>query len=263
MGILNVTPDSFYSASRMETERAIEARLIQIVAEGADIIDIGACSTRPNSEIVEKEIEWKRLEQVFEIVRRLDIKLPLSVDTFRAEIAERCVCEGGVSIINDISGGAIDPRMWEMVAALQVPYVLTHSEAEGENCHKHREYYDVTAEILTDLSKKINKLRSMNVNDIIVDPGFGFSKNIKENFKLLEDLKEFNIFTTPILVGLSRKSMIYKTLGKSPEDSLVGSISLEAFALDRGADILRVHDVGATKELVDLYCVMKNNSEAI
>lgn len=259
MGILNVTPDSFYSQSRSQTTRQIENRIVQIVEEGADIIDIGACSTRPNSLPVNMEEEWERIEKALNILRSLQVEIPVSVDTYRSEIAKRCVEKFDVDIINDISG-CLDPDMMETISNLNIPYVLTHANADSTHIHKSRDYYDVVANVITDLSKKCNEFHSMGVKDIIIDPGFGFSKDTQDNFQLLDELNSFEIFEMPILVGLSRKSMIYKTLHKSPETSLIGSVSLEAFALDRGVDILRVHDVGATKDLITLYSSLKSRS---
>lgn len=257
MGILNVTPDSFYSNSRCSSKKEIETRIIQIVEEGADIIDIGACSTRLGSDPVSLEEEWKRLESALDVLKVLNLHTPISVDTFRAEIARRCVEIYDVDIVNDISG-CYDAGMGKVIAELKVPYILTHSNSDSKNIHNPTEYQDVTADVITNLAKKVNELHSWGVKDIIIDPGFGFSKNLKENFGLLNHLNEFEIFEAPILVGVSRKSMVYKTLNISPEESLIGSISLEAFALDRGADILRVHDVAQTKELVILYCSLNS-----
>lgn len=258
MGILNVTPDSFYANSRKQTTKDIETRIKQIIEEGGDIIDIGACSTRPDSSITNYSEERERLEKVFTIIKGLNVDLPISIDTFRSEIARWCVENFQVDIINDVSGGAIDKLMSKTVADLKVPYVLTHSIIDGNNLHSAAIYSEVTADVISSLSKKVNELHSLGVKDIIIDPGFCFSKSLQDNFQLLDNLNEFIIFNSPLLVGLSRKSMVYKTLNTSPEDSLAGSISLEAFALDRGADILRVHDVKATKELVTLYQSLKN-----
>lgn len=249
MGILNVTPDSFYSGSRCVREGKIEEAIERMISEGVDIIDVGGCSTRPGGEIVSEEEEMQRVESGCSKVRKIDSKIPLSVDTFRSRVAGMAIENYGADIINDVSGGE-DPDMWPLIAEKKVVYILTHNTA------KHIEYKDVTAEVITNLSFKLSELHRLGICDVIVDPGFGFGKNIEENFRLLKELDEIKRIGSPVLVGISRKSMIYKSLDITPEESLEGTVSLNSWALDRGADILRVHDIKAAKETVKLYTLM-------
>ena len=254
MGILNVTPDSFYESSRSNNEILISDRVKAMIEEGVDIIDIGGCSTRPGYEAPSPEEEWARIDLGCKIVREIWPDAPISVDTFRSIVAQKAIETWNVAIINDISGGS-DPLMWETVAKTGVAYVLTDNSQE-----KEREFQDVTAEIITDLSKKVNELHRLGVNDIIIDPGFGFSKTLDENFILLEALEEIVRMGYPVLVGISRKSMIYKWLDKTAEEALGGTIALDAIALEKGADILRVHDVREAVETVKLFSKLKRLS---
>ena len=240
MGILNVTAESFYEASQMHTAEAIAERAQAIVREGGDIIDIGACSTKPGLAPISEEEEMSRLAFALPIIRSVAPEAILSVDTFRATIAERCVKEYGAHIINDISSGKMDSRMFDVVAQLNVPYILTHN---GEGAWKNVAY---------DLAQSINRLHLMGVNDIIVDPGFGFGKTLEENYRLMAYLEEFHLLECPLLVGISRKSMIYKELGTTPEEALNGTTVLNTIALTKGAHILRVHDVKAAVEVVKI-----------
>lgn len=242
MGILNVTPDSFYAASRSIHEEKTRERVKKIVAEGADIIDVGGCSTRPGFQAPDVEEEWERVNLGCRIVRDIAPEIALSVDTYRAEVARRAIQFRHADIINDISGGE-DPEMWNLIASQKVAYVLTHNRPDGDD-----HYEDVTANVITELSMKINELHRMGVNDVIIDPGFGFAKNLEQNFRLFAELSEISAMGYPVLVGVSRKSMIYKTLDVAPEESLAATVALDAIALEKGADILRVHDV---KEAVD------------
>ena len=253
MGILNITPDSFYSGSRVSERREIEERVKRMLEEGVDIIDIGGCSTRPGfSEPTEKE-EAERVDMGCEVVREITPDIPLSVDTYRSSVALHSIEKWGIDIVNDISGG-LDPEMWPMVADKKVAYVLTHNRQENNG------YKNVTAEVITELSKSVNELHRLGVNDVIVDPGFGFAKSLDENFKLLNDLDLIKEIGLPLLVGISRKSMIYKTLNLTPEESLVGTIALNSIALEKGCDILRVHDVKAAKETVKLFAKLKGKT---
>ena len=261
MGILNVTSDSFYEGSRCKTKEDIRRRILKIIDEGTDIIDVGACSTRPGSNPVSEKGELERLSEALDIIREIDSEIPVSVDTYRAEVAKICVNDFGANIINDISGGEIDEDMWETVAKLQVPYVLTHLRGTPGNMQTLTQYDDVTAEVISDLSKKIFSLRRLGINDIILDPGFGFAKTILQNFQLLDELGNFCEMGLPVMVGLSRKSMIYKTLDCDPENALEGTIALQAIALDRGADILRVHDVRPAASIVKLNMELKQSRE--
>lgn len=243
MGILNVTDDSFYGGCRALDSAAIEARICQIRDEGADMIDIGACSTRPGSLPVDADTEWGRLELAIASTRRLWPEAVISVDTFRAGVARRCV-EAGADIINDISGGE-DEEMFPTVAELQVPYILMHMRGTPATMQTLTDYADVTADVLTELAFKARRLRELGVCDIILDPGFGFAKTVEQNWEMMRNLGEFVKTGLPLLVGISRKTMLWKPLGATPEDVLPATVALNAFALAGGADILRVHDVAA------------------
>jgi dihydropteroate synthase len=253
MGILNATPDSFFAGSRKQTETEIALRVQQILEEGGDIIDVGAYSTRPGATEVTAEEEWERLVTALNIVRRETDTALLSIDTFRADIAKRCVEEFGVSIINDISGGDADEQMFDTVAQLRVPYVLMHCQGTPQTMQQAPHYNNVTAEVITDLSRKVRQLRERGVTDIIIDPGFGFGKTLEHNYTLLRQLEDFRIFNLPLLVGISRKSMITRLLGITADEALNGTTALHAFSLMKGANILRVHDVKEAVQVVKLY----------
>lgn len=259
MGIINVTPDSFYSGSRTQDSFEIRGRVEQIVSEGVDIIDLGGYSSRPGADEVSPQEEYDRLARGLEIVKDVAPDVPVSVDTFRASVARRCVEEWNVDIINDICGGTLDPEIWQTVADLRVAYVLMHMRGTPSTMQQLTDYDDVTAEVITDLAKKAYELRGLGVNDIIIDPGFGFAKTVAQNFKMLDELGEFCKMGMPVLAGMSRKTMIWKTLGITPADSLEGTVALGAIALDRGADILRVHDVKSAVETVKLMQALKGN----
>jgi len=259
MGILNVTPDSFFSSSRYMSELGILSRVEQIVDEGADILDVGACSTRPGIELVSEEDELKRLRLALHLIRKRWPEIPVSVDTFRARVAEAVVNEYGVDIINDISGGDMDPDMFKTVARLQVPYILMHMKGENPTVMQNKPHYeDVMLEVCQYLAKRISTLRELGVNDIILDPGFGFGKSLDHNYELMRRLDEFELFDLPMLVGVSRKSMIYKCLGATPEESLNGTSVLNTMALMGGAHFLRVHDVKEAVECVKIVQICKN-----
>lgn len=247
MGILNVTEESFYANSRTYTTAAIEQRTKEILDEGATIIDIGGCSTKPGLAPVSEEEEMQRLAMALSVVRATAPEAIVSVDTFRAAIAERCVKEFGVQIINDVSGGQADERMFATIADLQVPYVLTSSESQT---------------LAYSLAESIDRLHLMGVNDIIVDPGFGFGKTLDDNYRIMVHLEELHLLGCPILVGVSRKSMIYNLLGGTPEESLNGTTALHAIALMKGAHILRVHDVKAAAEAVAITEKIKSFSSS-
>ena len=256
MGIVNITPDSFFSQSRTEGRDVIRERVARMRGEGADILDIGGYSTRPGAADVSPDEEYSRLARALEVVREVWPDAPVSVDTFRASVARRCVEEWGVAIVNDVSGGTLDPEMWPVVAGLRVAYVLMHMRGTPQTMQSLTDYADVTADVVTDLARKVYELRGLGVNDIIIDPGFGFAKTPSQNFRLLDELGEFCRMGMPVLAGLSRKSMIWRTLGISPEESLEGTVALNAIALDRGADILRVHDVLPAVHAVRLLSMM-------
>lgn len=252
MGILNVTPDSFYAGSRNYEEDKIVSRIHRIIDEGADIIDIGGYSSRPFAENISAEEEMCRLSHGLKIITKEVPDAIVSVDTFRADVAKYCVEEHGVSIINDISGGDLDNRMYEVVADLKVPYILMHMRGNPDTMTSLTDYTDVVADVIKDLGKKCARLIDAGVNDIIIDPGFGFSKTVEQNYKLLGAIGEFKNMGFPVLAGVSRKSMIYRSLGITPEDALNGTTVLNTIALVNGADILRVHDVKEAVEAVKL-----------
>ncbi len=259
MGILNATPDSFFAGSRKQTERELAERVQQVLSEGGAIIDVGAYSTRPGAADVSAEEEWERLANALQVVRREAPEAFLSVDTFRAEIARRCVETFGVSIINDISGGDADAQMFDTVADLRVPYVLMHCQGTPQTMQQAPTYKNVTAEVITDLSRKVRQLRQRGIRDVIIDPGFGFGKTLEHNYTLLRQLEDFRIFDLPLLVGISRKSMITRPLDITADEALNGTTALNAFALMKGAHILRVHDVKAATEVVKLYSLLSSH----
>lgn len=250
MGILNVTPDSFYSGSRMQTQEEIAVRARQIIDEGASIIDIGAYSSRSNAEHITAGEEMNRLRTGLEIVNRNHPDAIVSVDTFRADVAEQCVKDYGVAIVNDIAAGEMDDRMFETVARLGVPYIMMHMQGTPQNMQKEPHYDNLVKEVFIYFARKVQQLRDLGMKDIILDPGFGFGKTLEHNYELMARLEEFSIFELPLLVGVSRKSMIYKLLGGTPQDALNGTTVLDTVALMKGANILRVHDVREAVEAV-------------
>lgn len=252
MGILNITPDSFYADSRKQSEKAIEERVQAILAEGGTIIDIGGYSSRPDADEVSAKEEMDRLAFALNILNTHYPDAIISVDTFRAGVARRCVEEYGVAIINDISGGELDAAMFDTIAALRVPYIMMHMRGTPQTMQKNTNYDDMIEEVMLYFSAKIRRLCLMGVSDLILDPGFGFSKTVDQNYRLMNHLREFSLFELPLLVGVSRKSMIYKFLGGTPADSLNGTTVLNTLALLNGADILRVHDVKAAVEAVKI-----------
>lgn len=253
MGILNVTPDSFYEGSRKQTETDIRNRIEEILQEGGAIIDLGGYSSRPDAQDVSPEEEMERLCLALRILRDEYPKAMVSVDTFRADIARRSVEEYGVAIINDISGGELDAAMFPTIADLHIPYIIMHMRGTPKTMQQHCDYQNLTADILLYFSKKIEQLHLMGVNDVIIDPGFGFSKTLEQNYELMRHLADFSLFEKPLLVGISRKSMIYKLLGGTPAESLNGTTVLNTYALLNGANILRVHDVKAAVEAVRIF----------
>lgn len=252
MGILNVTPDSFYAGSRMQTEQEIARRAEQIVAEGAGIIDIGAYSSRPDAADVSPQEEMERLRMGLGILRKVQPDAVVSVDTFRADVARMCVEEYGVAIINDIAGGEMDADMFRTVARLNVPYILMHMKGTPQDMQQHPHYDNLLKEVFQYFARKVQQLRDLGVKDIILDPGFGFGKTLEHNYELLAHLEEFSVFGLPLLVGISRKSMIYRLLGTTPQEALNGTTVLNTICLMKGADILRVHDVREAVEAVKI-----------
>lgn len=253
MGILNVTPDSFYEGSRKQTETDIRNRIEEILQEGGAIIDLGGYSSRPDAQDVSPEEEMERLCLALRILRDEYPKAMVSVDTFRADIARRCVEEYGAAIINDISGGELDAAMFPTIADLHIPYIIMHMRGTPKTMQQHCDCQNLTADILLYFSKKIEQLHLMGVNDVIIDPGFGFSKTLEQNYELMRHLADFSLFEKPLLVGISRKSMVYKLLGGTPTESLNGTTVLNTYALLNGANILRVHDVKAAVEAVRIF----------
>ena len=258
MGILNVTPDSFFASSRKQTEDEIYYRIHQIYDEGADIIDIGAYSSRPGANHISSDEEMERLRNGLKIIRKEYPDAIISVDTFRADIARMCVEEYGVAIINDIAGGQMDKQMFPTIAQLGVPYIMMHMQGTPQDMQQHPEYQNLLQEILYYFSERIQQLRDLGAKDIIIDPGFGFGKTLGHNYDLMHHLDEFKIFELPILVGISRKSMIYSLLGCTANEALNGTSILNTIALSKGANILRVHDVKEAVELVTIFKKLNN-----
>ena len=252
MGILNVTPDSFYAGSRKQNETEIVARVHQIIDEGGNIIDIGAYSSRPNAAEVSTSEEMQRLRFGLDIIRREVPDAVVSVDTFRADVAQMCAEEYGVAMINDISAGEMDKNMFATVARLGIPYIIMHMQGTPQTMQEHPHYDNVLKEVLFYFAEKVQRLRDLGMKDIILDPGFGFGKTLEHNYALLNQLEEFSVFELPILIGVSRKSMIYKLLECTPEDALNGTIAVNTIALMKGADLLRVHDVKAASESIKI-----------
>lgn len=248
MGILNVTPDSIFSESRTPDEEHIAQRVKQMMNDGADMIDIGGYSSRPGANDVSTEEEMNRLRRGLRIIRKLYPDVPVSVDTFRADVARMCIEEEGADIINDISGGMMDRQMFRTVAQLHVPYIMMHMQGTPDSMQLAPHYDNLRQEVMLYFAERIDRLCQMGAKDIIVDPGFGFGKTMEHNYELMAHLEDFHVFGLPLLVGISRKTMIYKLLGGTPQTSLNGTTVLNTIALTKGAHILRVHDV---KEAVE------------
>lgn len=258
MGILNATPDSFYSGSRCDSDEAVRMRVRQIVSEGGRIIDVGGYSSRPMADDVAPEDEWRRLSAALRIVRDEAPGAIVSVDTFRASIAERCVGEYGVDIVNDISSGQLDRAMIPTVARLKVPYVMMHMRGNPHTMQDFTDYGDVAADVMRFLGDRMKEAAYAGISDIILDPGFGFSKTLDQNYELLARMELLRELGYPLLVGVSRKSMVYELLGTSPEQSLNATTAVNTLALLKGASILRVHDV---REAVEAVAVVEKFRE--
>lgn len=252
MGILNITPDSFYAPSRVVTPGDIAAGAARMAAEGADIIDVGAFSTRPGADEVDEVDELARIREAMPVVRAAAPSTLISVDTFRASVAREAVALGA-DIVNDVSGGNLDPDMHDTVAELGVPYILSHMRGSVKDMMEYTDYEMVTRDVLSELGDRLQQLALLGVNDVIIDPGFGFSKTLDQNYRLLADLELFGLFHRPLLVGFSRKSMITRLLDIPSSEALNGTTVLNTLALDRGAAILRVHDVKAARQAVAIY----------
>lgn len=252
MGILNVTPDSFFQASRCRGEEEIRQRVCQIRCEGATMVDIGAYSSRPGAEDVSVEEELRRLLPAVRVVREEWPEAIISVDTFRAEVARKAV-EAGADIINDISGGEMDPDMFRTIAELHVPYILMHMKGTPKDMQQDTSYANLMCDVFRSLGERVEALHEMGIADIIVDPGFGFGKTLEQNYEMMRRLGEFRLLGCPLLVGISRKSMIYRLLDNTPEQSLNGTTALNTIALMNGASVLRVHDVKEAVEAIKIY----------
>ena len=258
MGIINITPDSFYKGSRYIKDEEILGTATKMLEDGADILDIGGYSSRPGAGNISMEEEWSRVLKAAKLINRELPDAIISIDTFRADIAREAVLECGAHIINDISGGDADSKMFSIVEKLNVPYILMHMKGDPRTMQNNPVYEDIVADILKWFGERIFKLKSAGLNDIIIDPGFGFGKTINHNFELLRRLGDFSIAGLPVLVGISRNSMIWKTLDISVDEALNGTTALNAIAIFNGADILRVHDVKEAVQTVRLIKKVKN-----
>lgn len=260
MGIVNLTDDSFYDGGKYNCLESAKRRIEEIVCQKADIIDLGACSTRPGAELVPVEEEIRRLIPAIRFIKSEFPDVPISIDTVWSEVCIAAINEGA-DIINDISGGSFDEKMFDTVASLQVPYILTHTPATPDCMQKSTNYNNLFMDICKYFSERLERLRILGAKDIVLDLGFGFGKTIEQNYELLSRQKEFEIFNLPILTGISRKSMIYKPLDKTPEEVLNETSFLHAFALQNGANILRVHDVAIAKNCIELFNLYNTNSK--
>lgn len=256
MGILNLTPDSFFDGGKHHGEAAIVHHVEQMLNDGAGIIDVGGYSSRPGAkEVIEKE-ELERILPILKLLKQEFDEIVISIDTFRATVAEQAVINGA-ALVNDISAGNMDQKMFDVLADLKVPYVMMHMQGTPQTMQENPNYKNVTHEVIKFFAEKLELLYKKGVNDVILDPGFGFGKTLEHNFQLLNELDHFNLFELPILVGFSRKSMITKALNIKKQDALNGTTVLNTFALTKGTNILRVHDVKEAKQVVQLYNLMK------
>ncbi len=253
MGILNITPDSFYDGGKYTTDKIILNQVEKMISEGCDIFDIGAYSSRPGADDVSEDQELNRLTNTLKLIRKKFPEIIISVDTFRSAIAKTVVKDFEVDIINDISAGDFDTNMFQLIAELNVPYIIMHMQGTPGNMQMNPYYDNVVEEIIQYFSEKVNQLKLLGVNDIIIDPGFGFGKTIEHNYQLLNHLDDFKLFELPVLVGVSRKSMIYKILDIQPKEALNGTTVVNTMALVGGANILRVHDVKEANEAIKLF----------
>jgi dihydropteroate synthase len=252
MGILNLTPNSFYDGGKYKTDSEILSKVEKMLLEGAAFIDVGAYSSKPNAEFVSEQEEMDRIIPVVNLILKKFPEAVLSIDTFRTEVARVCL-ENGASIINDISAGNLDDKMMETVAKFKVPYIMMHMRGTPQTMQTLTNYDDIVKEMLFYFSERVAKARSFGINDLVLDPGFGFAKTIDQNFEVLQKLELFQMLELPILIGVSRKSMIYKTLEIKAEEALNGTTVLNTFALTKGAKILRVHDVKEAVETIKLF----------
>jgi len=257
MGIVNVTPDSFYDGGKMEDEKVLLSAVGKMINDGVSIIDVGAVSTRPEAKVISTKVELGRLLPAVQAIRKNFPKIPISIDTFRSWVAVRVIDEIGPIIVNDISGGTLDSKMFETIGKMKVPYILSHIQGTPKNMQENPTYDELIKDISSYLSEKVKRLTKLGVEDIIIDPGFGFGKTLEQNFELLNRLDSFKVFQLPVMVGMSRKSMIWKALENSPEEALNGTSVANTLALMGGADILRVHDVKEATEVVKIFCEIK------
>lgn len=257
MGILNLTPDSFYDGGKSNAMLPAMKKAEEMIHQGADIVDLGAFSSRPGAAMISEEEERSRLIPVLKSIRKEFPKILLSVDTFRSDLAKEAV-ELGADLINDISGGELDEKMMPVMAELKVPYILMHMRGNPQTMQQNLHYENVVDEVYKYFSSRLIKAAEMGISDVILDPGFGFGKSLEDNYKLMHAIPEFKKFNTKILVGISRKSMVGKVTGTSPDKSLAGTISLNTIALLKGADILRVHDVKEAKDAVQIVSYYQN-----
>ena len=259
MGIINATPDSFYSKSRVATSDDLKIRIEQMIEDGVDIIDIGAYSSRPNAEHISQEEELNRLLPLVEFIKKEYPNLLVSIDTFRAKVADECI-QRGAELINDISGGQIEDELLEVIANKEVPYILMHMRGTPQTMMQYTQYEHLANELLLYFSKGIQKAKKTGIKDVIIDPGFGFSKTLEQNYQLLNNLELLNSLEAPLLIGISRKSMISKALNTTAEKSLNGTTALHMIALSKGAKILRVHDVKEAVECVKLHQLLNSSN---
>ncbi len=262
MGILNITPDSFYDGGQYNLPDQVLSRATQLLTEGASILDIGGYSSRPGADDITEAEEIARVVPAIQAILKTYPEAIISVDTFRAQVAHEAV-QAGALIVNDISGGSLDPKMYETVASLQVPYVLMHMRGTPQTMTQLNQYEHLVYEVMQDLQQKVVKLKELGLHDVVIDPGFGFAKNIAQNFHLMEHLRLFQALGLPILAGVSRKSMIYKTLKTTPDEALNGTIALNTVASKNGANILRVHDVKAAVETIRMVDSLQSNTNAV
>ncbi len=251
MGILNITDDSFYDGGHHLDEKSINRHVEKMIAEGADIIDVGGYSSRPGASDIEEDLEFKRVKDGINAIRSVSSDLPISIDTFRSGVAQKSL-EIGANIINDISGGELDENMCGIIAEYKIPYIIMHMVGTPQNMMKNTGYEDLYDDIINYFAKKLQQLTQIGIKDVIIDVGFGFSKTVEQNYQLLNHLEFFKVLNVPILAGISRKSMIYKVLELSPEQALNGTTVLNTIASIKGANILRVHDVKQAKEIIEL-----------
>ncbi|PBJ07373.1 dihydropteroate synthase [Flavobacterium sp. ACN6] len=252
MGILNVTPNSFFDGGKYKNEDEIISRVDKMLSEGAAFIDIGAYSSKPSAEFVSEQEEIDRIVPAIELILKYFPKALLSIDTFRAEVAKASI-ESGAAIINDIAAGELDDKMFEVIAKYNVPYIMMHMRGNPQTMQSLTHYDDIIKEMLFYFSEKVKKARALGINDLILDPGFGFAKTTDQNYQVMQKMELFNLLELPVLVGISRKSMIYKTFNTTAQEALNGTTFLNTIALTKGAKILRVHDVKEAVECVTLF----------